>query len=56
MGQSYGLSFEAMRKMSVGSITDYCIEGANQRKKAEKEEKKPKRRKATQADWDSFFG
>lgn len=45
-----------MMDMTVGGIVDYCIENQNQRIKAEKEEKKPKKRKATQADWDSFFG
>lgn len=56
MGQSYGLSFDAMRKMSVGSITDYCIEAANQRTKAEKKKDKPTKRRANQADWDSLLG
>lgn len=56
MGQSYGLSFDAMRRMTVGAVVDYCIEAANQRKKAEKEKDKPKKRKANQADWDSFLG
>ena len=50
------MSFDAMMDMTVGGIVDYCIENQNQRIKAEKEETKPKKRKATQADWDSFFG
>ena len=56
IGQSNGLSFDAMMDMTVGGIVDYCIESQNQRIKAKKEETKPKKRKATQADWDSFFG
>lgn len=56
MGRNNGLSFDAMQRMSVGAVVDYCIEAANQRTKAEKEKDKPKKRKANQADWNAFLG
>lgn len=40
--------------MQLGQIVDYCIEVENQEYKAEKKE--TKKRKATQADINSFFG
>lgn len=46
----------AMRSMQLGQVLDYCIESINMRSKSEKAAKKPKRRKATQADIDAFFG
>lgn len=46
--------------MELGQIVDYCIEynKANEKeyKDAKLQESKPKARKATQADWDAFFG
>lgn len=49
-----------MRRMDIGQIVDYIIEyneahgiDADENDKATS---KPTRRKATQADWDSFFG
>ena len=45
-----------MKHMQLGAIVDYCVEYDNQQKKAEKEEKNPPRRNATQADIDAFFG
>lgn len=46
--------------MEVGQLVDYCITYNAQQKEAEKEaeeaDKKPKKRKATQADWDAFYG
>lgn len=45
-----------MRSMQLGQVLDYCIESLNMKTKAEKASKKPKRRKATQADIDAFFG
>lgn len=56
-GQSNGLTFDAMMNLTVGSIVDYCIENQNQRIRAEKEDKKGgRKRKATQAEYDAFFG
>lgn len=45
-----------MQRMQLGAIVDYCVEYDNQQTKAEKEEKNPPRRKATQADINAFFG
>lgn len=48
--------------MTLGQIVDFCIECANRRIEAEgslhreEEPQAPKRRKATQADWDRFWG
>lgn len=44
--------------MEVGQIVDFCVEWnkANQSDVQETKETKPKKRKATQADWDAFFG
>ena len=44
-------------RMTVGEIVDFCItyneiHGLNE----EDEEDKPKIRKATQSDWDAFWG
>ena len=55
-GQRRGISFEAMRRMTLGQLVDYCTEYDNQQARAEKEEKHPKRRRATQADIDAYFG
>ncbi len=49
-GIDRGLSYEAIQKMTIGQVVDFCIE-YNNRQKAE-----PKPRKATQADIDAFFG
>lgn len=46
-----------MMDMTVGGIVDYCIENQNQRIRAEKAAKRGgNTRKATQADYDAFFG
>lgn len=46
--------------MELGQIVDYCIEynKANEKEynDAQKQESEPRVRKATQADWDAFFG
>jgi hypothetical protein len=47
--------------MTLGQIVDFCVECANRRIKAAGETRpggksKAKRRKATQADWDRFWG
>ena len=55
-----GLDFEGVKQMELGQIVDYCIEfnKANEKeyKDVKQQESKPKARKATQADWDAFFG
>lgn len=55
-GQRRGLSFEAMQHMTLGVLVDYCTEYDNQQARAEKNESKPKKRRATQADIDAYFG
>lgn len=45
-----------MRRMDIGQIVDYCIEFNQAHEIKDKAKEKPKRRKATQADWDAFFG
>lgn len=44
--------------MDLGHVVDYIIEynEMHDPDRAEKERKRVKRRKATQADWDAFFG
>ena len=56
-----------MQKMTLGQIVDFCIEYINRKIEVEKminekngkdknEKPKVKKRKATQADWDNFWG
>ena len=45
-----------IRRMQVGQVVDFCIAYNNRQKRAEKQEEKPQRRKATQADIDAWFG
>lgn len=44
--------------MTVGEIVDFCIEYNNMhsRETGKKREEKERSRKATQADWDAFWG
>lgn len=51
-----GLTYDALQEMEIGQIVDFCIEYNKMHEP--KEDKKPKvnKRKATQADWDAFFG
>ena len=50
------MDFTAMKSMQLGQVLDYCIENINQQNKAESKAEKPRKRKATQADIDAFFG
>ena len=50
-----------MQTMTLGQVVDFCIEYINRRTEVEKEieekkEPKVKTRKATQDDWDRFWG
>lgn len=49
-----------IRRMQVGTLVDFCISYNDRQKEAEKqaerEEKHPKKRKATQAEIDAYFG
>ena len=42
--------------MTIGQVVDFVISYNNRNKEAEKEEKKAKKRKATQNDINAFFG
>lgn len=51
----------ALRRMELGQIVDYCTEWnrihePEDSEKGGKKKEKVKKRKATQADWDAFFG
>ena len=45
-----------IKEMTIGQVVDYVIAYNDRMKEAEKEEKKDKKRKATQRDIDAFFG
>ena len=51
---------DGMRTMQIGQIVDFCVAYNDRQKRAERaaerEEKRGRRRKATQADIDAFFG
>jgi len=45
-----------VEKMTLGQVVDFCIDYNKQHKSAETKKTEPKARKATQADWNAFFG
>lgn len=51
------MNYQAITEMEVGQVVDYVIEWnrVHDQGDDEKEKKKPKVRKATQADWNAFF-
>lgn len=52
-----GLDFQTMRTMQLGQVLDFCIEALNQKTRAERRENgRPTKRPATQADIDAYFG
>lgn len=51
-GIERGLSYDAIERMTVGQVVDFCIEYNNRNK----EQKKPDTRKATKSDFHNFFG
>lgn len=55
-----GLTMTDIRRMQVGQLVDFCIEYNEREKKAQKaQERREKgldKRKASQADFDAFFG
>lgn len=53
-GQNHGLTFADMKTMQLGQVVDFCIEARNARARAEG--KSNRKRRATQADIDAFFG
>lgn len=55
-GIDRGLSISDLKKMELGQILDYFIEYNRVHSIKDEEEKKPKKRKATQADWDALLG
>ena len=50
------MDFESISKMELGQIVDYCIEWNKIQESTEEHKEKIRKRKATQADWDAFFG
>lgn len=59
-GTGRGLSIEDIKSMEIGAFVDYIIEWNEwndpDEKKEKKKEQRATKRKATQADWDAFFG
>ena len=52
---SRGMDLEGIRSLELGQLVDYCIEWNKAHGMDEKEDA-PKKRKATQADWNSLLG
>ena len=53
------MPFDAIRHMELGQLVDYVVEWNNAHSEetgGTKKKEKDTRRKATQADWDAFFG
>jgi hypothetical protein len=59
-GIDRGLNYEAIRRMELGHLVDYCNEWDKIHNVGQTADggqtQTPTRRKATQADWDAFFG
>ena len=58
-GVDRGLTVDAIKEMELGQLVDYVTEYNRMHDygpSGSKKEDKPKRRKATQADWDAFWG
>ena len=58
-GIENGLTWDAMERMTLGQVVDFCIERDTRRKKAEKSAGKKGgggTRNATQADINAFLG
>lgn len=51
-----GLDFEGMKEMEIGQIVDYCIQWNEIHDPDDTKKKRKNKRKANQADWDSFLG
>jgi len=51
-GIERGLTYDAIERMTIGQVVDFCIEYNNRNK----QEKKSDRRKATREDYRLFFG
>lgn len=55
-GIERGLTMADIKLMTIGEVVDFVIAYNDRMKEAEKEEKKDKKRKATQKDIDAFLG
>lgn len=55
-GIERGLTMADIKMMTIGEVVDFVIAYNDRMKEAEKEEKKDKKRKATQKDIDAFLG
>lgn len=45
-----------IKQMTLGAVVDFCIDYNARNKSEEEENKRPKRRRATQAEINAFFG
>ena len=50
------MTLSDIKKMQIGQVVDYVIAYNDRQKQAEKDAKRPRRRKATQDDINAFFG
>ena len=55
-GIERGLTMADIKMMTIGEVVDFVIAYNDRVKEAENEEKKDKKRKATQKDIDAFLG
>lgn len=55
-GIERGLTMADIKLMTIGEVVDFVIAYNDRMKEAENEEKKDKKRKATQKDIDAFLG
>ena len=57
-GVDRGLTVDAIKEMELGHVVDFVIEynDMHDPERVKKEQKKQNIRKATQADWDAFWG
>ena len=51
-GIERGLTYEAIERMSIGQVVDFCIEYNNRNKQGKKSDRRP----ATREDYRLFFG
>lgn len=51
-----GLAYEAMERMTLGQVVDYCIECDNQELRAKREQEHPPIRRMTQDEINAFLG
>lgn len=55
-GLDKGLLLSDIKNMELGQLIDFIVDYNKQYEKAERNSQQGKKRKATQADWDAFWG